>query len=122
MRAVPPLHRRRESDIFRGVLRQQTPSQPRCRHMSAPPPVARPPRPSSHGSAGDASAGKPEGTLANVTAQPVPALGGVTGFNGTRRVPLPVNEPVRGFAPGSSERTSLKARLESMAAERIEIP
>jgi len=44
------------------------------------------------------------------------------GFNGTRRVPPPVNEPVKGYAPGSPERKELKARLKAMAAERIEIP
>jgi 1-pyrroline-5-carboxylate dehydrogenase len=44
------------------------------------------------------------------------------GFSGVRRVPPPVNEPVRSHAPGSPERKELKARLASMAAERIEIP
>jgi 1-pyrroline-5-carboxylate dehydrogenase len=44
------------------------------------------------------------------------------GFNGTRRVPPPVNEPVRAYAPGSPERAELKARLAAMAGERIEIP
>jgi 1-pyrroline-5-carboxylate dehydrogenase len=44
------------------------------------------------------------------------------GFNGTRRVPPPVNDPVKGYAPGSPERVELKARLKSMASERIEIP
>ena len=44
------------------------------------------------------------------------------GFNGTRRVPPPVNEPIKGYAPGSPERAELKARLTAMAAERIEIP
>src|SRR5688500_8481789 len=43
-------------------------------------------------------------------------------FNGNRRVPPPVNEPVRSYAPGSPERAELKARLEAMAGERIEIP
>jgi 1-pyrroline-5-carboxylate dehydrogenase len=33
-----------------------------------------------------------------------------------------VNEPVKSYAPGSPERAELKARLKSMAAERIEIP
>jgi 1-pyrroline-5-carboxylate dehydrogenase len=48
----------------------------------------------------------------------------VTGmaFAGNRRVPAPVNEPVKSYAPGSPERAELKARLKSMAAERIEIP
>src|SRR5512132_4722721 len=43
-------------------------------------------------------------------------------FNGNRRVPPPVNEPVRAYAPGSPERAELKARLKAMAAERIDIP
>jgi len=43
-------------------------------------------------------------------------------FNGTRRVPVPVNEPVRSYAPGSPERAEIKARLAEMAAEKIEIP
>ncbi|HEU4585678.1 MAG TPA: L-glutamate gamma-semialdehyde dehydrogenase [Gemmatimonadaceae bacterium] len=44
------------------------------------------------------------------------------GFNGTRRVPDPVNEPVRSYAPGSPERAALKARLKTMAGERADIP
>ena len=43
-------------------------------------------------------------------------------FNGLRRVPLPVNEPVRAYAPGSPERAALKSRLATMAGERIDIP
>jgi 1-pyrroline-5-carboxylate dehydrogenase len=43
-------------------------------------------------------------------------------FSGTRRVPPPVNEPVKAYAPGSPEKRELKARLKSMAEERIEIP
>jgi 1-pyrroline-5-carboxylate dehydrogenase len=43
-------------------------------------------------------------------------------FNGHRRVPPPVNEPIRQYAPGSPERASIKARLTAMASERIEIP
>jgi 1-pyrroline-5-carboxylate dehydrogenase len=43
-------------------------------------------------------------------------------FNGTRRVPPPVNEPVRAYAPGSPEREDLKARLAAMAGERLDIP
>ena len=41
---------------------------------------------------------------------------------GSFNVPLPVNEPVAGFAPGSPERSSLQARLDSMVTEVIEIP
>lgn len=43
-------------------------------------------------------------------------------FNGRARVSPPTNEPIRGYAPGSAERASLKARLDSMASEQIEIP
>ncbi|WP_396208353.1 aldehyde dehydrogenase family protein, partial [Gemmatimonas sp.] len=43
-------------------------------------------------------------------------------FDGTRRVPAAVNEPVRSYAPGSPERLSLQKRLEEMAAEQIDIP
>jgi 1-pyrroline-5-carboxylate dehydrogenase len=43
-------------------------------------------------------------------------------FAGVRRVPEPINEPNRSYAPGSPERAELKARLKSMAAERIDIP
>src|SRR6478672_6223039 len=43
-------------------------------------------------------------------------------FNGNRRVPVPVNEPVKSYAPGSPERASLKDRLKSMSNERIDIP
>ncbi len=46
----------------------------------------------------------------------------MSGFNGNRRVPAPLNEPVRSYAPGSPERASIEARLDSMAGERIEIP
>ena len=45
-----------------------------------------------------------------------------SGFSGTRRVPPPVNDPVRSYAPGSPERAELKARLRAMAGERIDIP
>jgi 1-pyrroline-5-carboxylate dehydrogenase len=44
------------------------------------------------------------------------------GFNGIRRVPPPVNDPPKAYAPGSPERKELKARLKAMAGERIEIP
>ena len=42
-------------------------------------------------------------------------------FNGHRRVPSPVNDPIRSYAPGSPERVSLKARLKAMAGETPEI-
>ena len=43
-------------------------------------------------------------------------------FAGVRRIPPPVNDVNRSYAPGSPERTELKARLKSMAAEKIDIP
>jgi 1-pyrroline-5-carboxylate dehydrogenase len=46
----------------------------------------------------------------------------MSAFNGRRRVPQPVNEPVRSYAPQSAERASLKSRLTAMAGERIDIP
>jgi 1-pyrroline-5-carboxylate dehydrogenase len=47
---------------------------------------------------------------------------GLPAFNGTRRVPPPVNEPIKNYAPGSPERSELKQRLREMAGERVEIP
>src|SRR6195256_1298795 len=43
-------------------------------------------------------------------------------FNGHRRIPPPVNDPVKTYAPGSPERASIKARLATMAGETIDIP
>lgn len=43
-------------------------------------------------------------------------------FDGSRRVPPAINEPIRAYAPGSPEKRSLKARLASMATECPEIP
>ncbi|MFZ5479693.1 MAG: L-glutamate gamma-semialdehyde dehydrogenase [Myxococcota bacterium] len=41
---------------------------------------------------------------------------------GIFRVPPPVNEPVRAYAPGSAERASIQKELERQAAEVVEIP
>jgi 1-pyrroline-5-carboxylate dehydrogenase len=46
----------------------------------------------------------------------------VAAFAGIRRVPQPVNDPNRSYAPGSPERADLKARLKTMAAEKLDIP
>jgi 1-pyrroline-5-carboxylate dehydrogenase len=43
-------------------------------------------------------------------------------FGGVRRVPQPVNDPNRSYAPGSPERAELKSRLKTMAAETLDIP
>lgn len=42
--------------------------------------------------------------------------------NTINRVPLPTNEPVHTYRPGSPERVSLKARLEELKREVVEIP
>jgi 1-pyrroline-5-carboxylate dehydrogenase len=42
--------------------------------------------------------------------------------NGTFRVPTPKNEPVLGYTPGSPERAAIRAQLQRMAGETIEIP
>ena len=42
--------------------------------------------------------------------------------SGIFTAPAPVNEPVLSYAPGSPERTSLKVRLDELAAAPIEIP
>src|SRR6476660_2486555 len=51
-----------------------------------------------------------------------PAVAPIAAFGGARRVPQPINDVHRTYAPGSPERAELKARLASMAAEKIEIP
>ena len=43
-------------------------------------------------------------------------------FAGVRRVPEPINDANRSYAPGMPERAELKARLKAMAAEKIDIP
>jgi 1-pyrroline-5-carboxylate dehydrogenase len=42
--------------------------------------------------------------------------------NGTARIPVPRNEPVLGYAPGTPERAELKARLADLSARELEIP
>jgi 1-pyrroline-5-carboxylate dehydrogenase len=41
---------------------------------------------------------------------------------GIFKVPVPKNEPVKDYAPGSPERASLQAKADEMAGQRIEIP
>ena len=82
--------------------------------MSAP--AVNPPRAASRGASTDSS------PAAAATERPIPSQGLIAGFNGNRRVPPPMNEPVRSYAPGSPERAALKDRLARMASERIEIP
>ncbi len=63
-------------------------------------------------------------TPASAAAAPIVAEAPVmnAAFAGVRRVPQPVNEPNKTYAPGSPERVELKARLKAMAAERLDIP
>jgi 1-pyrroline-5-carboxylate dehydrogenase len=42
--------------------------------------------------------------------------------HGIFRSPEPVNEPVRGYEPGSPERAELRARLDELATRQLEIP
>src|SRR4051812_22574347 len=51
-----------------------------------------------------------------------PKTAPLAGFTGIRRVPAPVNEPIKSYAPGSAEKKALKERLKQMAKERVEIP
>src|SRR3954463_520443 len=87
--------------------------------MSAPSSTARPPRSESStprkAKSGTDGAGE-------TSRSPSESTRTLTGFNGNRRVPPPVNEPVKSYAPGSPERAALKERLRSMAAERADIP
>lgn len=43
-------------------------------------------------------------------------------LHGIFRLPMPENEPVRAYRPGSPERKELRAELDRMASEEIEIP
>lgn len=43
-------------------------------------------------------------------------------MSGDIQVPIPVNEPVRMYAPGTPERTALKAKLEELAAQEMDLP
>jgi 1-pyrroline-5-carboxylate dehydrogenase len=41
---------------------------------------------------------------------------------GTFRVPVPVNEPVKAYAPGSAEREGIKKKLAALASTEVEVP
>ena len=43
-------------------------------------------------------------------------------MSGEFQSPIPINEPVRSYAPGTPERTALKAKLKEVASEEVEIP
>jgi len=59
---------------------------------------------------------------AEATKNDMPTTPTFAAFGGIRRVPQPINEPNKSYAPGSPERAELKARLKAMAGERIDIP
>jgi 1-pyrroline-5-carboxylate dehydrogenase len=42
-------------------------------------------------------------------------------FDAVTNVPVPVNEPVRNYAPGSPERAALESRVKELAGERAEL-
>jgi 1-pyrroline-5-carboxylate dehydrogenase len=66
----------------------------------------------------------PKASSTTTAASDAPATGFTleAAFAGVRRVPTPINESNRTYAPGTPERAELKARLKSMAAETIDIP
>src|SRR6266568_3729846 len=85
--------------------------------------MAAPTRPTKPARAAQSKRATPEPAqpkLISPTATAIPSP--ISAFTGIRCVPVPVNEPIKSYAPGSPERAELKARLEQMAAERIEIP
>jgi 1-pyrroline-5-carboxylate dehydrogenase len=43
-------------------------------------------------------------------------------MSGTPNIPIPTNEPVLSYAPGSQERAALKAALSSVGAQQVDIP
>ena len=40
----------------------------------------------------------------------------------TETIPVPVNEPIRSYAPGSTEKESLKSKLKELKSTLVEIP
>jgi hypothetical protein len=73
--------------------------------------AVRPKRPASSKSTGSPAAPSKNDDLRDGRETPETAARTVAGFNGNRRVPPPVNEPVKSYAPGSPERAALKDRL-----------
>ncbi|MBN1981773.1 MAG: aldehyde dehydrogenase family protein, partial [Chitinivibrionales bacterium] len=43
-------------------------------------------------------------------------------FNAKAQIPLPINEPIKSYLPGSPERSAIKAKLKEMRTQHIEIP
>jgi 1-pyrroline-5-carboxylate dehydrogenase len=116
-------------------MASRTKSRPRPRNRTAPRRAAKPARritmakPKSP-KASNGKNGRKSGAV-KMAASPVntpiviekgPPPGQLTGVNGVRRIPPPINEPIKSYAPGSPERAELKARLDRMAADRADIP
>jgi 1-pyrroline-5-carboxylate dehydrogenase len=51
----------------------------------------------------------------------IPGTHGAIVFDAITNVPVPVNEPVRHYAPGSQERAALENRLKELAGERADL-
>jgi 1-pyrroline-5-carboxylate dehydrogenase len=64
----------------------------------------------------------PSAETARVSTEPSRSGAPAVAFAGVRRIPEPVNDANRSYAPGTPERAELKGRLNAMASERIEIP
>ena len=75
--------------------------------------AVRPKRPASSSSTGSPEAKSKNDGVNGDSSNPETAARTLPGFNGNRRVPPPVNEPVKSYAPGSPERAALKDRLRS---------
>jgi 1-pyrroline-5-carboxylate dehydrogenase len=43
-------------------------------------------------------------------------------MSGNIEVPIPVNEPVRMYPPGTPERTALKAKLKELSSQELDVP
>ncbi|MDQ6872940.1 MAG: L-glutamate gamma-semialdehyde dehydrogenase [Gemmatimonadota bacterium] len=78
-------------------------------------------RPARSAASAPSPSGKDDKTGSETVSPEIPART-LAGFNGNRRVPPPVNEVIKSYAPRSPERAELKARLRSMSSERVDIP
>src|SRR6202158_1186204 len=77
---------------------------------------------STSGASSSSSPSSDDDHLGAESVSPEIAARTLSGFNGNRRVPPPVNEPIKTYAPGSPERAELKTRLQTMSSERVDIP
>src|SRR5437660_896188 len=69
-----------------------------------------------------AAAGRESLRMLNVDPKaPRRRAGKVPDMDAVTRVPLPVNEPVRQYQPGSADRSALEARIKDLAGQRAEL-